>query len=184
MEKSEEMYLRIMDASEIEDVLDKMAQAILEDMVELEKCVLVGIRTRGVYLANRLKDLIKEKTGRDVSVGNLDITLYRDDWTRLHIYPVVRSTTIPGSLEHKNVVLIDDVLYTGRTVRAALDALLDYGRPNRVYLAVLIDRGHRELPICAQYVGKNVETKGEEHIDVRLKEFDGLDEVLLVRPRG
>lgn len=179
--EQEESKIRIMDSLEIESALDRMAQAISDDILQPERCVLIGIRTRGVYLANRLKNLIKEKTSYDVPVGSLDITLYRDDWTRLHSYPVVRSTTIPGSLEHKNVILIDDVLYTGRTVRAALDALLDYGRPDRVHLAVLIDRGHRELPICAQYVGREIETDDREHIDVRLKECDGSDEVILLR---
>lgn len=181
MEKLNETNIRIMDSLQMKEVLDRMAEAISQDINLVNKCILVGIRTRGVYLADRLQKLIKEKTGLNIPIGSLDITLYRDDWTRLHFYPVVRSTTIPGSLEHKYVVLIDDVLYTGRTVRAALDALLDYGRPDRVYLAVLIDRGHRELPICAQYIGKKVETEGDEHIDVRLKECDGIDEVLLLR---
>lgn len=182
MTKTGETYRRIMDASEVQKAIEKMAQTIAMDMPQIDKCLLIGIRTRGVYLANRLGVLIKEKTGYDVPIGTLDITLYRDDWTRLHMYPLIRSTTIPGSIEHKDVVLIDDVLYTGRTVRAALDALLDYGRPDRVYLAVLIDRGHRELPICAQYVGKQVETTDDEHVDVRLKECDEVDEVVIVKP--
>lgn len=184
MTKAGETYRRIMDASEVQEAIEKMAHSIALNITQVDKCVLVGIRTRGVYLANRLGVLIKKKTGYEVPIGSLDITLYRDDWTKLHSYPLVRSTTIPGSIEHKDVVLTDDVLYTGRTVRAAIDALLDYGRPDRVYLAVLIDRGHRELPICAQYVGKEIETTDDEHVDVRLSECDGVDEVLIVKSTG
>jgi len=175
---------QIMNALEVQETIERLAQAIIADIRRADQCVLVGIRTRGVYLADRLRKLISEKIGQDVPTGRLDITLYRDDWTKLHSYPVVRSTTIPGSLEHKDVVLVDDVLYTGRTVRAALDALLDYGRPARVYLAVLIDRGHRELPICAKYIGKEVETSEDEHVDVKLKECDGVDEVVVIRPES
>ncbi|MEJ5301739.1 MAG: bifunctional pyr operon transcriptional regulator/uracil phosphoribosyltransferase PyrR [Thermodesulforhabdaceae bacterium] len=177
----EEIYQQIMNSLEVQKTIEQLAQSIAADIRQADQCVLVGIRTRGVYLADRLRKIISENIGQDVSMGRLDITLYRDDWTRLNYYPLVRATTMPGSLEHKDVVLVDDVLYTGRTVRAALDALLDYGRPARVYLAVLIDRGHRELPICAQYVGKEVDTAEDEHIDVRLRECDGVDEVILVK---
>jgi len=142
-----------------------------------EEIVLVGIRRRGVPLARRLADLIKEIEGTRVPLGILDITLYRDDLQMVAVQPVVRTTEIPVDIDGKIVVLVDDVLYTGRTVRSALNALIDFGRPAAIQLAVLIDRGHRELPIRADYVGKNVPTSKREIIAVCLTEEDGMEEV-------
>ncbi len=167
-----------MDAHQLRNALVQMADAIAKDIRSREAFLLVGIHTRGVQLAERLKVILRERIHLNVPVGSLDITLYRDDWTRLHSYPVVQATTIPGAIDDKEVVLVDDVLYTGRTIRAALDALLDYGRPRRVYVAVLVDRGHRELPICAQYIGLEAETRYDEHVYVHLEECDGADEVI------
>ena len=142
--------------------------------------VLVGMRTRGVPLAERLASWIKEFEGKDVAVGALDIGLYRDDITG-GARPLMRPTKIPAHIEGKRVVLVDDVLYTGRSIRAAMDALTDLGRPSQIQLAVLVDRGHRELPIRADYVGKNVPTSPDEEVQVRVAEVDGADEVLLVK---
>jgi len=141
--------------------------------------VLVGIRTGGAFLAERLKAKILQKSGIDLPMGIIDITLYRDDWTRLSQAPEVKKTEIRFPIEDKDVLLIDDVLFTGRTIRAALDALLDLGRPRRVELAILIDRGHRELPICADYVGSVLETSKQDSIDVELKELAGIDQVVI-----
>jgi pyrimidine operon attenuation protein/uracil phosphoribosyltransferase len=145
-----------------------------------ENLVLVGIHTRGVPLANRLGTLISEFEGEKVPVGSLDIGLYRDDLQRLSTQPHLRPSDIPIGLDGRRVVIVDDVLFTGRSIRAALDAIIDFGRPKRIQLAVLIDRGHRELPIRPDFVGKNVPTAREENIKVRLSEVDGRDEVVLV----
>ncbi len=169
----------IMDEVELNRTIERISREIMENLLDPEKFMLIGIVTRGVILANRIKALIAPQISYDIPVGTLDITLYRDDWTRIYPYPIVRSTVIPCSLEDKHIVLVDDVLYTGRTVRAALDAVLDYGRPHLVHLAVLVDRGHRELPICAQYTGMKISTKRQEHVHVHLKEMDGLDRVIL-----
>lgn len=142
--------------------------------------VLIGIRTRGVPLAQRLAELIKEHEGTVIPVGTLDITFYRDDLTLISPQPVVHRSNIPFAINEKKVVLVDDVLYTGRTVRAALDALMDLGRPSMIQLAVLIDRGHRELPIRADFIGKNVPTSKRELIQVKLKEVDGEEKVLIL----
>ncbi len=168
-----------MGAQEIGQCLDKVAAELVEDAVDRNNLVLVGIHTGGVYLAWRLREIIKRRFELTVPVGTLDITLYRDDWTRLHSHPVVRATDLPFSIEDKEVVLIDDVLFTGRTIRAALDALIDYGRPRRVQVAVLVDRGHRELPICGQFVGVRVSTAQHEQVNVHLREKDGFDEVVV-----
>jgi pyrimidine operon attenuation protein/uracil phosphoribosyltransferase len=166
--------------------LSRIAHEIIEGNPDLERVALIGIHTRGVPLAQRLRRLIAERAGEDVALGTLDITFYRDDVhvrggdAPLHAQPIVRSTRLDFPLEGMSCILIDDVLYTGRTIRAAIDALFDYGRPARVQLAVLADRGHRELPIRPDYVGKNLPTARGERIQVQLLEVDEIDCVLLV----
>jgi pyrimidine operon attenuation protein/uracil phosphoribosyltransferase len=166
---------------EIETSLNQICDQVLTRAPELDEMVLVGIRTGGVFLADRIRQKILKKRGVDLHTGIIDITLYRDDWTRLNQAPEVKKTEIHFSIEEKHVLLVDDVLFTGRTIRAALDALLDLGRPRRVELAVLIDRGHRELPIQADYVGKVLETSREDSVDVELKELAGIDQVIIER---
>ncbi|MCU0573554.1 MAG: bifunctional pyr operon transcriptional regulator/uracil phosphoribosyltransferase PyrR [Syntrophobacteraceae bacterium] len=168
-----------MESQEIQRTLERLAGEIYEEAVDAEKLVLVGIHTGGVYLARRLRDLIGGRFQLKVPVGSLDITLYRDDWTRLHTQPVVKATELPFPIDDREVVLVDDVLYTGRTIRAALDALVDYGRPKRVQVAVLVDRGHRELPICSQFVGIELRTREDEMVNVLLKEKDMSDQVVI-----
>lgn len=158
----------------------RIAHEIVEQNRGPQNLVLVGIHTRGVPLANRLGTLISEFEGEKVPVGSLDIGLYRDDLQRLSTQPHLRPSDIPIGLDGRRVVIVDDVLFTGRSIRAALDAIIDFGRPKRIQLAVLIDRGHRELPIRPDFVGKNVPTAREENIKVRLSEVDGRDEVVLV----
>ncbi|UCG14687.1 MAG: bifunctional pyr operon transcriptional regulator/uracil phosphoribosyltransferase PyrR [Deltaproteobacteria bacterium] len=170
---------QILSADDIDSALEQMASAIYEQAVDKENLVLVGIRTGGVYLANRIQEKIQAKSGQEIAVGILDIGLYRDDWTRLSTNPVVRSTELPVSIDDRIVVLVDDVFFTGRTVRAAMDALIDFGRPRRIELAVLIDRGHRELPVCANYVGLTLATKLEEVVNVYLRETGAEDKVLV-----
>lgn len=160
--------------------LTRIAHEIIEANRGTKDLCLVGIRTRGVPIANRLQTAIEGIEGERIPVGILDITLYRDDLTTIAHQPIVRKTELPHSIDGKTVVLVDDVLYTGRTVRAALDALMDLGRPARIQLAVIVDRGHRELPIRADFVGKNVPTARAEQVQVRLAEIDGEDEVVLV----
>jgi pyrimidine operon attenuation protein/uracil phosphoribosyltransferase len=157
----------------------RIAHEIVEQNRGPQNLVLVGIHTRGVPLANRLGTLISEFEGEKVPVGSLDIGLYRDDLQRLSTQPHLRPSDIPIGLDGRRVVIVDDVLFTGRSIRAALDAIIDFGRPKRIQLAVLIDRGHRELPIRPDFVGKNVPTAREENIKVRLSEVDGRDEVVL-----
>jgi pyrimidine operon attenuation protein/uracil phosphoribosyltransferase len=169
----------ILTAEDIDKKLEQIASSIYEQVSEKDDLVLVGIRTGGVFLASRLHDKIQALAGQDVPVGILDIGLYRDDWTRLSTNPVVRSTELPVSIDDRVVVLVDDVLFTGRTVRAAMDALIDFGRPRRIELAVLIDRGHRELPVCANYVGLTLSTKMEEVVNVYMKETGAEDQVLV-----
>ncbi|HHV35158.1 MAG TPA: bifunctional pyr operon transcriptional regulator/uracil phosphoribosyltransferase PyrR [Syntrophomonadaceae bacterium] len=171
--------VQIMNAEEIRRVLTRIAHEILERNAGTEGLVLIGIRRRGVPLAKRIADKIKEIEGTSVPLGILDITLYRDDLSKLDYHPLVRKTEVPFSITNKGVVLVDDVLFTGRTARAALDALVDLGRPEFIQLAVLIDRGHRELPIRADYVGKNVPTSRRETINVNLQEVDGEDRVTI-----
>jgi pyrimidine operon attenuation protein/uracil phosphoribosyltransferase len=168
-----------MESQEMHRTLERLAGEIHDEAVDAKKLVLVGIHTGGVYLARRLRDLIAERFQLSVPVGTLDITLYRDDWTRLHTQPVVRATELPFPMDDREVVLVDDVLYTGRTIRAALDALVDYGRPKRVQVAVLVDRGHRELPICGQYVGIELKTMASEMVNVLLTEKDHADQVVV-----
>ncbi|BDG60691.1 bifunctional pyr operon transcriptional regulator/uracil phosphoribosyltransferase PyrR [Caldinitratiruptor microaerophilus] len=169
----------LMDADAIARALYRIAHEILERNKGTERLALVGIRRRGVPLARRLVARIREIEGQDVPVGVLDITLYRDDLTERSEWPQVERTEVPFPVRGRRIVLVDDVLYTGRTARAALDALLDLGRPESVQLAVLVDRGHRELPIRADYVGKNVPTSRRELVEVRLTEVDGEDGVYL-----
>ncbi len=171
---------RLIDERGLERTITRLAHEILERNKGTRDLVLVGIRTRGAPLAQRIVDKIEQIEGVKVPLGTLDITLYRDDLLRRLKQPRVQQTDIPFSIDDKNVVLVDDVLYTGRTTRAALDALMDFGRPARIQLAVLVDRGHRELPIKADFVGKNIPTSIGEEVRVRLKEVDGEDCVLLV----
>jgi len=170
---------QILAAEEIDSMLDQMASDICEQVADKNNLVLVGIRTGGVYLANRIHEKIRAKLGREIPVGILDIGLYRDDWTLLSTNPIVRSTELPVSIDDRVVVLVDDVLFTGRTVRAAMDALIDFGRPKRVELAVLVDRGHRELPICANYVGITVSTTLDEMVNVYMSETGAEERVTL-----
>lgn len=171
---------KILDKEAIVRSLMRIAHEILEKNKGTDDLCLVGIRNRGVYLAQRLAECIKKIENKDVPVGVLDITLYRDDLTLIASRPVVHKTEIGFDITDKVLVLVDDVLYTGRTVRAALDALIDFGRPKSMQLAVLVDRGHRELPIRADYVGKNIPTSLKETVEVRLVEADGVDEVVIV----
>lgn len=173
--------VRILDADEIGRALSRIAHEIVENAESLDALALVGIRTRGVPLARRLAARIEDIAGRRPQVGLLDINLYRDDLSRIADHPVLRSTEIPFEIDDSRIVLVDDVLYTGRTIRAALDGLMDLGRPDCVQLAVLVDRGHREVPIRADYVGKNVPTARHEQVEVRLDETDDADEVILLR---
>jgi len=169
-----------MDGAALERALTRMAHEIVEHNPEAGSLAFVGIRTHGVPLAQRLAAKIETLENRKVPVGILDINLYRDDLSTVDIKPVVSSTEIAFNVEGKDIILTDDVLYTGRTVRAALDALFDHGRPARVQLLVLIDRGHRELPIEARFVGRNVQTTDLEIIEVKFQEIDGMEKVLLV----
>jgi pyrimidine operon attenuation protein/uracil phosphoribosyltransferase len=172
----------VMDAIKIDRSLTRMAHEILERNRDLKNLVLVGIRTRGVSLAERLARKIKEIEGVEMPVGILDITLYRDDATTIGPHALLKETIIHFPIDGKKVILVDDVLFTGRTIRAALDGIIDFGRPSAIQLAVLVDRGHRELPIRADYVGKNLPTAREESVEVSLKEEDGVEAVHIVKP--
>lgn len=169
----------IMDSQAIKRALTRVAHEIVERNKGVKDVILVGIRTRGVPLAQRVAEEIKRIEGVELPVGVLDITLYRDDLSTLAYQPIVHETLIPFSINGKKVILIDDVLFTGRTVRAALDALIDIGRPSAIQLAVLIDRGHRELPIRADYVGKNVPTSSREIVSVQLSSTDTAEQVVI-----
>ena len=172
---------QVMDADRMSRALTRIAHEILERNRGLGELALVGIRTRGVPIARRLSRALKEINGDEVPTGALDITLYRDDLMRQPVgpQPVVRHTEIPFSIDDRKILLVDDVLYTGRTIRAALDALIDFGRPRAIQLIVLVDRGHRELPIKADYVGKNLPTSLKQSVQVRLQEIDGTDEIVI-----
>ena len=172
---------QVMDADRMSRALTRIAHEILERNRGLDEIALVGIRTRGVPLARRISRALREINGDDVMTGTLDITLYRDDLMRHPVgpQPVVRRTEIPFSIDDRKILLVDDVLYTGRTIRSALDALIDFGRPRAIQLVVMIDRGHRELPIKADYVGKNLPTSRGQSVQVRLQEIDGADEVVI-----
>lgn len=171
---------RIMDKNGLMRTLTRMAHEILEKNKGTKDLVIVGIRTRGAHLAFRLAELMEKIDGHKPPVGILDITLYRDDLSSIAQQPVVHKTEIDFDIQDKKVILVDDVLYTGRTVRAALDELIDFGRPLFIQLAVLVDRGHRELPIRADYVGKNIPTSVKETVQVRLEESEGSDEVAVM----
>ena len=172
---------RILDADGLRRALTRIAHEIVERNGGVDGLVLVGIRSRGVPIARRLAGLIEQHEGAWVPVGSLDITFYRDDLSMVAQQPVVKGTELPVDLNGSTVVLVDDVLYTGRTIRAAMDALVDFGRPQAIRLAVLVDRGHRELPIRADHVGKNVPTSREELVQVQLEEIDGIDGVDITR---
>lgn len=171
---------KILDKEAIERALMRVAHEILEKNKGTKELCLIGIRNRGAYLAARLAECIVRIENRRVPVGVLDITLYRDDLTLIASSPVVHKTEIDFDITDKNVVLVDDVLYTGRTIRAAMDALMDFGRAKSIQLAVLVDRGHRELPIRADYAGKNIPTARNETVEVRLTESDGVDEAAII----
>jgi pyrimidine operon attenuation protein/uracil phosphoribosyltransferase len=176
----------VMDADRVSRALTRIAHEIVERNRGVTQIALVGVRSRGVPLARRLSATLKAITGDDVPTGALDITLYRDDLMRNPVgpQPLVRKTEIPFSIDDQTIILVDDVLYTGRTTRAALDALIDFGRPRAIQLVALVDRGHRELPIKADYVGKNVPTSQQESVRVRLLELDGADEVSIQAMEG
>jgi pyrimidine operon attenuation protein/uracil phosphoribosyltransferase len=180
----------LLDAEQVARTLSRIAHEIIERNDDLESVALVGIHTRGVPLAQRLRRLVEERSGVELELGQLDITFHRDD---VHVrsgtaprrpQPVVRDTRLEFELEGRTVILVDDVLYTGRTIRAAIDALIEYGRPERVQLAVLADRGHRELPIRPDYVGKNLPTARGDRVQVELNEIDEIDRVILVAEAG
>lgn len=170
---------KILDQEGINRAIMRIAHEIIEKNKGSAELCVVGIRNRGVYIAQRIAECIKKIEGTNVLTGALDITLYRDDLALASGQPLVRKTEIDFDINGKNLVLVDDVLYTGRTIRAALDALIDFGRPNSIQLAVLVDRGHRELPIRADFVGKNIPTSRKESVEVRLQESDNSDEVLI-----
>ncbi len=165
--------------AEIDKAIDKIYHEIMERHPDLSQLGLVGIRTGGKYIADRIRKRIQDDKEMEAPIGIVDITFYRDDWTRMSQYPEVKSTNIPFPLDETQVVLVDDVLFTGRTIRGAMDALMDFGRPKRIELAVLIDRGHREFPIKADYVGINLSTSPHESVNVYLKEIAQLDWVAL-----
>lgn len=169
----------LLNKKDIERILSRIAHEIVEKNKGTENLCLIGIQRGGVYLAKRLAMKINNIEGADIPVGSLDISLYRDDLGMRKNHPVVRRTDIPCDISGKGIILVDDVLYTGRSIRAAMDALMDFGRPARIQLAILIDRGHRELPIRADYVGKNIPTSGTETIDVQLEEEGVEDRILL-----
>ena len=170
----------IMTPEDIRRTLARIAHEIIEQNKDIEHLILVGIRTRGVPLAKRLAANIEDFEGLKIPVGALDISLYRDDLASLNLQPTLHRTDIPISIDGKSIVLVDDVLYTGRSTRAAMDALVDLGRPQSIQLAVLVDRGHRELPIRPDYVGKNIPSSKYEKIQIQLEETDGIDDVAIV----
>ena len=169
----------LLDEADLRRTLRRIAHEIVEKHPDLESLALVGIHTRGVFLADRLADLIEQFTEVSVPTGALDISFYRDDM-RAHPHPIVRATRLDFGIDDRSVVLVDDVLFTGRTIRSAIEALFAYGRPERVQLAVLVDRGHRELPIRPDYVGKNLPTSRDERVNVQLSEVDDVDRIVLL----
>ncbi len=170
---------KVMDAEQIDKALVRIAHEIAENNDDVGDLAIVGIRTRGALLAQRLAEKMRTIVKKDLPVGALDITLYRDDLTTVAEQPVVHKTEIDFDIQDKVIIIVDDVLYTGRTIRCALDALIDFGRPKCMKLAVLVDRGHRELPIRADYAGKNIPTSQKETVQVKIKEIDGVDEVVI-----
>jgi len=171
----------VLDEQAIRRALTRIAHEIIERNKGIEDCILIGIKTRGIYLANRIAERIGKIEGKSIPDGEVDITLYRDDLTKKtdDLEPLVKGSDIPFDITNKKVILVDDVLFTGRTVRAGMDALVDKGRPSQIQLAVLVDRGHRELPIRADYVGKNIPTSSSEKIVVELQEVDSVDLVTI-----
>tara|TARA_B100000315_G_C14595141_1_gene598476 strand:+ start:2657 stop:3202 length:546 start_codon:yes stop_codon:yes gene_type:complete len=176
----EKIKAHILDSEGINKVISRIAHEIVERYESTENLVLVGIRKRGEFIANRLVENLEKITGQKISIGYLDVTFYRDDFRERLIQPQVKGTEIPFSIDGKIIILTDDVLYTGRTIRAAMNEIMDFGRPSAISLAVLIDRGHREMPVKADFVGKNVPTSENEHVHVRLEETDDEDAVYLV----
>ncbi|WP_139997981.1 bifunctional pyr operon transcriptional regulator/uracil phosphoribosyltransferase PyrR [Paenibacillus paridis] len=187
---TEEEHLVIMDETAIRRALTRIAHEIVEKNKGIDNCVIVGIRTRGIYLAHRIAERIGEIEGKPVIVSELDITHYRDDRKAgiaadIEVAAAIGDTDgVPFTVQDKRIILFDDVLYTGRTIRAAMDALMDCGRPQSIQLAVLVDRGHRELPIRPDFVGKNVPTSKQEQIEVALTEIDQIDQVTIINQRG
>ncbi len=173
----------VMEEKEVVEAWDKITAQVIKDYPSLSKLVIVGIRSRGNILASRMVKEIKKETGADVPLGILDITLYRDDFTSVGPDPVVRETEIDFDINGKNVILVDDVLFTGRTIRAAMDALMDFGRPASIRLAVLIDRGERELPIQPDYISKKMAVNAGEIVEVKLKEIDGKEGVIATKQK-
>ena len=178
---SQQLSKQVLDPEGIEKSLARIAHEIVEHNREMSRVILVGIRTRGVYLSQRIQKQIQRIENREIPLGILDITLYRDDLSEIGARASVRETKLPGDIKDKIIVLVDDVLFTGRTIRSALDAIHDFGRPKAIQLAVLIDRGHRELPIKADYVGKNIPTSLDEEVVVQMKETDPKDEVIVIK---
>lgn len=170
----------LLEARDINGLLKRLTDDMLKSHRQANSLALIGIHTRGVYLARRIRKMIQQETGAELPAGAMDINLYRDDWTRVAQQPVVKATDIPFDVNDKQIILIDDVLFTGRTIRAAMDAIMDFGRPARIELAVLIDRGHRELPIQANFTGKTVETRPDQAVNVLLMESDGTDRVDII----
>lgn len=170
---------KILSKGELDNILYHLVNQILGSNPVVSDLVLIGIQTRGVYLAKRIQNIIKEKTSKEIPLGFLDITFYRDDLTKIGINPLIKATQIDFDIDDKIIILVDDVLFTGRTIRAALDQLMDFGRPKKVLLAVLIDRGHRELPIKADFVGKTIQTEPDDIVQVYLEEVDEKDEVVV-----
>ena len=175
---------QIMTADEIRRATTRLSHEIVEKQAGTAGLVLIGIQRRGVPLARRIADAILEHEGAEIPVGALDITFYRDDLSMVAQQPVVKGTELPSAIDSRTIVLVDDVLYTGRTIRAAMDALVDFGRPQAIRLAVLVDRGHRELPIRADFVGKNLPTNATEIVHVRVVETDEVDEVVIEQPES
>lgn len=171
---------KVMDAEQIDKALVRIAHEIVENNKTVNGLAIVGIRTRGAILAQRLAEKTRAIAKTEIPVGALDITLYRDDLTAVAEQPVVHKTEIDFDIHDKVIILVDDVLYTGRTIRCALDAIIDFGRPKSIQLVVLVDRGHRELPIRADYAGKNIPTSQKETVQVKIKESDGVDEVVIL----
>ncbi len=174
----------IITSDDYKRIITRLAHEIIEKNRGINDLVIIGLRTRGAYIADRISKKIKEIEEKEIPTGYLDVTLYRDDFRTRLKQPDVQVTNIPFQIDEKSIVLVDDVLFTGRTIRAALDALMDYGRPSKIMLATLIDRGHRELPIKADFVGKNVPTSIGEEVRVKIKEVDGEDAVNLVEQSG
>ncbi len=169
---------KLVDSQEFSRIIERLVSEILERHPE-GNIALVGIHTRGVNIARRIKELLEKKLNKKIPMGTVDITFYRDDLMKLYEQPEVKETNIPFQVEDKNIILIDDVIYTGRTVRCAIDVIMDYGRPKKIELLVVADRGHRELPIHPDYVGRKIPTSRDEIVDVRVKEIDGEDAVVL-----